>query len=386
MFMLMMPVIVLYFTELGLSMHDVMLVQALFGATMVAFEIPSGYFSDVLGRRRTMIIGATLTWSGWILYAFVHGIWGVLSAEIVLGIGFSLISGTDSALRYDTLLEMGHPERSMQEEGRQISMANFSESAAAIIGGLLAGVSLLTPLIVQAALFTALPVLAWLLTEPQVHMQRRRASVRDMWDIVHGATFRDPEIRMALIMGSIIAAATLTNVWMVQPIMASVGVPTAAFGVIWAVLNATAGMSSMNAWRLERRVGFRRNVLVLIGILAVGFTLTGLIHAWWIAVIFALFSMVRGLGNPLFISRINARVSSDQRATVLSIRQLGMRVIFLVMGPFIGWIADRTSLQTAQLISGGTFVGVALAAYVFLSAPREAYAGVASPSLEVEEI
>ncbi|RME62044.1 MAG: MFS transporter, partial [Candidatus Dadabacteria bacterium] len=53
-----MPVIVLFFKENGLSMKDVFILQALFSVAVVIFEIPSGYFSDVVGRRTTLIVGS----------------------------------------------------------------------------------------------------------------------------------------------------------------------------------------------------------------------------------------------------------------------------------------------------------------------------------------
>ncbi len=56
--MLVMPIIVLFFQEIGLSMTQVFLSQAWFSLLIVSLEIPAGYFSDRVGRRKTMILGA----------------------------------------------------------------------------------------------------------------------------------------------------------------------------------------------------------------------------------------------------------------------------------------------------------------------------------------
>jgi MFS family permease len=37
-----------------------MISQALFGVAVVVFELPSGYLADRIGRRRSLLIGATL--------------------------------------------------------------------------------------------------------------------------------------------------------------------------------------------------------------------------------------------------------------------------------------------------------------------------------------
>lgn len=55
-FMLVIPVIVLVYTERGISVGDFFLIQGIFRLAAFLFEIPSGYLSDRFSRRRVMII------------------------------------------------------------------------------------------------------------------------------------------------------------------------------------------------------------------------------------------------------------------------------------------------------------------------------------------
>ena len=66
-FMVLMPVIVLFFESRGLSLSDVLLLQAWFGAIVVVMEIPSGYFADMIGRKRTIVVGALFVVIGAVL-------------------------------------------------------------------------------------------------------------------------------------------------------------------------------------------------------------------------------------------------------------------------------------------------------------------------------
>ena len=43
-----MPIITIFYTEHGLSLHEVFLIQAIFSIAVVLFEVPSGYFADVM--------------------------------------------------------------------------------------------------------------------------------------------------------------------------------------------------------------------------------------------------------------------------------------------------------------------------------------------------
>ena len=94
-FMLFMPYVVPFYTSNGLTMHQVMILQAVYSVSIVVLEIPSGYFADVIGRRRTLILGAILGAAGYAVYSFSYGFLGFLVAELVLGFGQSFISGAD---------------------------------------------------------------------------------------------------------------------------------------------------------------------------------------------------------------------------------------------------------------------------------------------------
>jgi uncharacterized protein YaaW (UPF0174 family) len=76
--------------------------------------------------------------------------------------------------------------------------------------------------------------------------------------------------------------------------------------------------------------------------------------------------VVRGLHNPVVSAYVNGKVSSDIRATILSAKNLFGRVIFSVVGPFMGWIADVISLGAAMLYAGIIFTITGVVALAFL--------------------
>ena len=77
-FMLYMPYVVPFYTENGLDIQQVMILQAVYSISIVALEIPSGYFADVIGRRRTLILGTILGAAGFSIYSFSYGFLGFL--------------------------------------------------------------------------------------------------------------------------------------------------------------------------------------------------------------------------------------------------------------------------------------------------------------------
>ena len=50
-FMIVMPIVVLFFQENGLNLKEVMILQGTYSFMVAAMEIPSGYLADVFGRK-----------------------------------------------------------------------------------------------------------------------------------------------------------------------------------------------------------------------------------------------------------------------------------------------------------------------------------------------
>ncbi len=64
---------------------------------------------------------------------------------------------------------------------------------------------------------------------------------------------------------------------------------------------------------------------------------------------------------------VNRVVSSDIRATVLSIQALSWRAVFALLGPLIGWMSDVYSLSFALFASGMIFLCLFLISLTFLA-------------------
>ena len=356
-FLLLMPVLVLFYQENGLDLQDVFIVQAFFSVCIIVFEVPSGYFADRLGRRQSMLIGSISAALGFGIYAFSATLPEILCAQFFIAIGGSFISGSDTALLYDTLLELKQAEHYQRIAGRLGSIGNFSEGIAGLLGGLLALISLRTPLYYQAALMLVAIPLAWSLVEPNRHTgDRGESSVKAVLKIVRYALHGHAEVKWLILYSSLVGNSTLTIVWLVQPYLQAVELPLALFGAVWAALQFSVGLFAINAYRIEGLLGRRKALISLILLSATGYLLLSQFQALWATAFLFIFYLVRGINGPVLNDYINRCVSSDIRATVLSVKSLVGRVMFAIIGPAVGWINDSYSLSTAFLACGLLFL------------------------------
>jgi MFS family permease len=352
---LVMPIIVLFYKSNGLTMQDIFTLQAIYSVTLMLLEIPTGYFADATSRKTSMVIGSIFGFAGFLIYSTSTGFWEFMVAEVILGVGMSLVSGADSAMLYDSLASAGSTDKYTRYEGRISSFGNFAEAAAGIIGGLLAAISLRTPYFFQAGIaLLAIPA-AISLREPPIHGNIAKPGLRDIASIIMKVMHGDRKLFWNTMFSAVTGVSTLTMAWFAQPFFIQSGLKVTLFGVAWAVLNLSVGLVAFYAWRIESGLGPRRTVMLFTAVLLTGYV--GLSFAGMAAGFSLLlgFYMARGLATPTLRYYINKITSSDTRATVLSVRNFIIRALFALLAPLYGLITDRYGLSTALLLAGGIF-------------------------------
>lgn len=350
--MLTMPIITLFYQENGLSMSDVLLLQGLYSIAIVALEIPSGYFADLWGRKATMIIGSILGVIGFGIYSFSFSFWGFLAAELTLGIGQSFISGSDSALLYDSLIKLGEEKRYIKLEGRVLSIGNFAETIAALIGGWLAEYSLRTPFIAQTFVAAiAIPASITLLEPFAINKHENRW--KTILQVLKNTLKENKSLQWLILLTAIIGTGTLTMAWLIQPYLREIlKFSVSEIGTVLAILNLIVGLTTLIAYKVEHRLGLKNSIWIIIIGVSLPYIAMGLHQTTYILFAIVIFYIMRGLATPILKDSINKQSPTEVRATILSIRNFAIRIIFAVFGPFLGWFSDLYSLSDALILAG----------------------------------
>lgn len=345
-FMVAMPIIVLFFQEHGLSLTEVMIIQAIYSLSVAVFEIPSGYIADLFGRKHTIVLSTIFSFSGYLVFSFFGGFYAFAAASTLVGIGGSLMSGSDSALLYDTLLETGDKKTYTKIEGRNYAIGNFSEATAGILGGFLAVSSIYLPIYVQTGiLFLSIPI-ALTLVEPTMHEENKiERSFKAILGVVKFAMVENAKLRWLIIYSSAMGVATLAMAWFAQPFFKEVEIPLAYFGILWAGLNFSAGLTSFNSHKFDKDESNTKMLLYLALAMVTSFVFLGFNMSLFGIIFIVFIYLLRGIVTPILRNAINENTSSNKRATVLSIRSFIIRISFAICAPIFGYLADTYSLN-----------------------------------------
>jgi MFS family permease len=354
-FLLVMPVLVPFFQSHGLDQTDIYLLESAYALTIVAFEVPSGYLADRFSRKRSVLLGVSFLVVGFAIWSGATSFGHFLIGQILLGLGFVSISGADSAMAYDSYLALGESERYVKFEGRSNGLSGVSEAVASILGGLLVLVSLRAPAQAQTAVYALLVPLALLLKEPPRARSSGVNPFKDVLRITRYALHGHKEVKWLIFYGAFIETVTRTIVFLTQPYFQMVGIPLSWFGVLWATQLLALGLFSFFAHAYERRIGQKRALVSFVVIGVLSYLVLGISPSIVVLPAILGFYFVRALNLPILYDSINSRVESNMRATVLSVKSLAHNLLYAGIGPFLGVLVDKWSVQVALLTSAGIY-------------------------------
>ena len=349
--------IILFYQHYGLSIEQSVLLKTVLSVSIFVLEIPSGYIADRWGRKFCLVSGGIIWVISWSIYSTQTTFNWFIFAEALTGIAGSLISGADTALTYDTLLQLGRAKDYRKIEGQLVAIAGISEAICGLIGATVAQYNLVYPFYLQTVCLILYCLIATRLIEPHVndHKQAQRPP-QALLSIVRESLIQNLTVRWLILLSATFSVATFLMVWLSQAYLSTYQVPSAMFGVVWVILHTVMSIASLSANRIEQVLGLKRTLLCLVILLGSSYLLLGVIHQVWGIVFVVIIYGVRGLVNPLLSDAINQRVPSQTRATVFSIKSFIFRFGFAFVGPFSGWLADQKSLNLSLIIMGIVFL------------------------------
>lgn len=359
MFLVLMPVLIPFFNSLGLNMEKVFILLSLFSIACFIFEIPSGYVSDIMGRKKTLVTSSILKGIGFTLFAVADGFEVLVIAEIILGAAVSLSSGTDTSLIYDTLIAVNSKKAQIKILGRSIYFLTLGEGIASLLASLLMYFAFTVHDLVRISAFLGwIPlIIAMTLVEPPRKMMGKEH--KENFKMIYRNLFKESKLLKYIIMNMIFYfAATMLGVWTFQKYWEALQIPIVYFGVLWALTNFAAAIASKRAHKVEKKWGSSQ-VLIFVGMLPIVSFLGISFVDHIVGFVFCLFFQIcRGIGQVVLKDALNSRVTGDFRATANSIAQMGTRIFFVMISPLFGYIIDNKGLSMGTLFMGLIYIFV----------------------------
>ncbi len=357
---LMLPVMLLFYQENGLTAGDLFLFQGIFSISALLFEIPAGYIGDIFPRRNVLILSYSLFLFRLVLWYFFGGYWIVLAGEILYSMSKASYSGVADGYIYDYLKSQGKTKKMLSGYGRLNFWMSIGTALASLIGPFLYkkyGFPVL--IVIEIILNTAAIGLLFLL--PKVPVQRQRikgikTKYIELYTITKN-TLSNPKLWPYIFYSGTIAATTMVFVWSFQPLMIKAGIPVVWFGYIYCVnhaCRALAGLCLPKTLSLFTLNGIGKLTFALYALSFVSAIIMTQLSNPYIGMALLCFICV-AIGFQLTftlgsVSRLHTLVSSEVRSTSSSVNNLVSRFMAGAMLIMFKFVLDGISLEKSFLI------------------------------------
>jgi MFS family permease len=351
------PVLVPYYQTLGLTISEVLQIQAAFGISLALFEVPTGYIADLWSRKASVCLGAFLSGCCFTYLPFATTYESLMIFQITMGLAAALSSGADTALIYDSLPPNVQRLKAL---GSLSVWALLGETVASIAAGSLVLYSFSAVTWAQACVMWVPFVIALFFVEPPIERMQRTEHLSNCMRVIKHVLSGDSLLRLIFLNCVVWGLSSYCVVWLQQSYWARHGVPLPYFGIIWAVLMLVAVIASKSTHRYERLVGAPTVLLTLAFAPCIGYFMMALdLRALGIAAA-ALFYINRGLASVLLQDALNWKIPASFRATGNSLQSLAFRASASVITPLVGLAVDKWGLPTGLCILGITFSALLL--------------------------
>ncbi len=329
----------------------------------LALEIPSGYISDRIGHKRSLVLARVFIALSTASYLFAdEKFWFILGA-VFLAIGFSFTSGTSSAFMHDTLRALGRDSEYSKIMGR-IKSIGFAVPVLFILSlSYLADIDFKLAFI-GALLIDIFGLLAVsLLKQPKsIDEEEISEESSDRFALVKKwfSLGWVPFVIFASLSFGIVFAATagFKNTY-----QESLGFSIFMIGILWGVARSFVSLVVLLNNFVYKKLSFRQFLLGQTFLFSLGFIALFLFPYKWITA--GIFIVLNILMWGFGVSRSNYLLdfigSSKRKATFLSINHFIQNAIVSLLGFVMGFMVHRYSYQKAFL-----FVGITLAVVTFL--------------------
>lgn len=365
-------VIVPFYTEWGgIKFSQILFLNAWFWFWNFLLEIPTGTVADFLGRKVSVILGCIVAVIGVLVYVSHPNYIIFLAAEVIFAVSYTLLSGADEALIYDSLKEIDQTHISKKVLSRMESFKLGGIVVGAVAGAFVAKyMGLRMTLLLQAIPISAAGLLAMTFKEPPVWEKKPVMSFRSYKKILsNGVSYflKNRVLKILALDMVIVFAFAWIIIWFYQVLLKRAGVDMVYFGFVHAFMCLAQIFIISNFIRLERWLGAKKRLLFLSAFLTgIFFILLSVTRFAPLVIAGIILSAGFGLSRgPLFSNYMNKYIPSDKRATVLSTTSMLRTFSIVIVNTVSGLLADWSIPNTLLIL------GIAAIVFAFLSKIKE---------------
>ena len=367
------------------------MLNAVWAATIVLLEVPSGALADILGRKNLLVFTGVLMVIEMALLCFapkenINLLFAVFFVNRVLsGTAEAAASGADEAIAYDTLKKEGNPTEWPRVLEKQMRVQSIAYMGAMSLGAAVydpalmqrvanwlgLNIRLTQDITLRFPLFlTLVMAILTLWTTLQMQEPNQKPTAGNSTDKGHGQSIiqafhltinaghwilKTPFALVIILAGLLFDHCIRMLVTLTSQYYRFINLPEASFGLISSGMSILGLFIPMVALKMVDKRSPAFNLWVMVSLTLVG--LIGITFVWPIIGLLPviLIRIVMYLQNFFQSHYLNRIASSEQRATVLSFKGLSFNLAYGLIGVLYSLLLvllRSHATRTQPLVSG----------------------------------
>ena len=325
----------------GYSLIQVGFAETVFHIVSLMAEIPSGMFADVFGRKKSLILSCIMTMCSAIVRGFIPGFAAVCVSVGFSALSYNFISGSDSAIAYDSLLEEGQENRYDKYISNQTMIYRISNGLATLFAGAAVIMGNRNAHILSIGISAVNLVCLLFLRENKVILKKSGDSlskrIKDVykgsWSFLKG----NKKVAGLIFRNALVGGIDVLLLFFLQAKLPMTGIPDWTLGPLLFIMSF-GGILGALAARKANKTSLGKLFIVCISLALAGL-LSEFTGVWYLM---TLGGFVTAFADDLIQIRsdmaLNQMVPAEQRATLMSVNSFCFSCIMIVMSPLAGFI------------------------------------------------
>ncbi len=375
---------VLYLAFKGMNLLQIGLLEGIFHATSVVFEVPSGAVADLLGRKKTILTGRLLMAVSCIVMVLSGHFWQFAAGFIIQALSYNFNSGAEEALVFDSLKFIGKEDKYLIINGRINFLIEAAQGISTLVGGIIAEYSYLWCYLVCTliAVLSVLPVLlmkeppaedsigkrspdknstegkADLLEEPDVLSHAMNLQVKEHFTASFLIIKSNHKLLTIIASYSLIFTVYCVMLFYSQQFFNDLGLNKIQISFI---MLASGIFSCVGALTSDWLFKISKDWIEFLAaaFIATALVVFGMNELYPAVAALCLASFFNASLYPIQSTKLNHMIPTKQRATLLSLNSLSFSVMMIILFPASGALADVIELP--KVFFGIGIAGVLLA-------------------------
>lgn len=370
------PFLILFFLEKGLSFLQIGILYSILEITRNIFEIPSGFLSDILGRRKTLASSFGVYIVSFVVFYYSEEYVFLALSMILFALGDAFRTGTHKAMIFAYLTHKGWKDQKVHYYGNTRSWSQMGSAISSLVAGAIVFYQGNYRSIFLIAIIPYVIDMVNVATYPKVlegnslSSKNRKKTAKKVWQTVR-ESFTNPSILKSLANTSSYSGFYKAVKDYLQPFIKTMVLATplllaysdkqraAIFiGIIYFVLYFVTSMVSRSSGKFKDRfstfykplnftlvIGFAIGIL---GGIAFGYELYALAILFFIGIF-----IMENLRKPIGMAYLANKLDNKAMATALSVESQIKSLFAAFIAPLLGYLSDCFGIGIGLSIIAG---------------------------------